>query len=155
MVTHWDDGWVSRTKDNWTEVTKGNLRVFIFHPNPQADAYHSNLNTANDNAADLLVVPYFSNFTSLQDRGIQSFESITFYTADAKENATGKAVHLVFFKKHYNSGNGRYMLVVANNKSDFEREFVNNYINSSSWDYMDQTKVGTNLPICNFEINSP
>jgi hypothetical protein len=155
LVTNWDDGWVSRIKDNWTEVTKGNLRVFIFHPNQQADAYHSNLSTANDNAADLLVVPYFSNFTSLQDRGIQSFESITFYTADAKENATGKAVNLVFFKKHYNSGNGRYMLVVANNKADFEREFGNNYINSSSWDYMDQIKSWDKLANMQFRNQFP
>lgn len=140
LSTQWDDGWVSRIKENWTELTKGKLRVYIFHPNKQADAYYSNLVEGNDNAADLLVLPYFSNITSLQDRGIQSFESITFYTADATENATKKNVHLVFFKKHYSTGNGRYMLAIADSKAEFEKEFGNRYINSSSWDYMDQMK---------------
>ncbi|GGC36050.1 hypothetical protein GCM10011386_30200 [Parapedobacter defluvii] len=138
LATQWDDGWVSHIKDNWTEVAKGQLKIYIFHPNQQADAYHSNLAEGNDHAASILVVPHFSNITSVQDRGIQSFESITFLTADAMDNETGKPVHLVFFKKHYGTGNGRYMLVVADSKSAFENEFGNNYINSSSWDYMDQ-----------------
>jgi len=140
LVTQWDDGWVSRIKDNWTEVAKGQLRIFLFHPNQQADAYHSNLQAGDDNAANILVVPYFSNITSLQDRGMQSFESITFLTADATENETGKPVHLVFFKKHYSTGNGRYMLVVASSKAAFESEFGSNYINTSSWDYLEQSK---------------
>lgn len=140
LITQWDDGWVSSIKENWTEVAKGQLKIYIFHPNQQADTYHSNLVEGNDNAANILVVPYFSNITSIQDRGIQSFESVTFLTANATENTTGKPVHLVFFKKHYSTGNGRYMLVVADSKTSFENEFGSNYINSSSWDYMDQIK---------------
>lgn len=145
LTTQWDDGWVSKIKANWTEVAKGQLKIYIFHPNQQADAYNSNLQEGNEKAADLLVAPYFSNITSLQDKGIQSFESITFLTADATENETGKPVHLVFYKKHYSTGNGRYMLIVANNKAAFESEFGNNYIDPSSWDYMDQANSWNKL----------
>ncbi|MFS0489266.1 hypothetical protein [Leadbetterella byssophila] len=145
LVTQWDDGWVSRIKEHWTEVEKGNMKVLIYHPHSLADAYQSNLDQGNSDAADLLEAPYFSDFTSVQSRGIQSFESITFITADAIEKENGKPVHLVFFKKHYNSGIGRYLLVVADSKASFEREFGKNYINSSSWDYMDQMASWTKL----------
>lgn len=140
LSTKWDDGWVSRIQDNWTEVSKPSIKIFIFHPDARADTYNAEKATGDKNAWDILVAPYFSNITSLLDRGMQSYPSITFLTADAVMNQTGKKVHLVLYKKHYDQGNGRYMLVVADSKAIFEKEFGSNYINTSSWETFEQSK---------------
>lgn len=140
LSTRWDDGWVSSIRESWTEVAKPLVRIFVFHPDPQSDAYNSDKAKGDRNAWDILVAPHFSNSSSLLDRGMQSYPAITFLTADATEKKSGKKVHLVLYKKHYDQGNGRYMLVVADSKAAFEKEFGNNYINTSSWETLEQSK---------------
>lgn len=140
LTTQWDDGWVSRIQEHWTEIKKGNVKIFIFHPNSKADEYNSNKQISDKIAWELLVLPHFTNISSLTDRGMQAYNSITFFTANGVEKSTGKNVHLVLYKKHYDQGNGRYLLVVAENKSAFENEFGNNYINTSSWETLEQSK---------------
>ena len=136
--TTWPDGWTSTLYTGWVEVAKPGIRVLIHHPNEKTDAYQSDKLKGDYNAWDILLSPRYSRLSGLQQRGIQDYQSITFLTGDAIDNATGKKVHLVLFKKHYDQGQGRYLEVIADNQAVFEKEFGNNYINSSSWDYMTQ-----------------
>lgn len=138
--TNFDDGWVSEIKDNWVEVTKKGIRVLIHYPNQKTDIHHFNKLEGDNNAWNLLVAPRYSNLTNFYERGIQDYQSITFFTANATEKQSGKKVYVVFFKKHYDKGNGRYIEVIADNQDLFEKEFGNNYINRSSWDYLEQIK---------------
>ena len=53
---------------------------------------------------------------------------------DAKENATGKIVHIVLFKKHYSNGSGCYLEFVSPTKSDYENEFGAYHNDDLDWD---------------------
>lgn len=138
--TNFDDGWISTAKEDWVEVAKPGIKVLIHYPNQQADAHNFNKLDGDNHAWNLLVAPKYTGIRNFSERGIQDFNSITFLTADATDKNSGKQVHVVLFKKHYDNGNGRYLEVVADNQQVFEQEFGRNYINRSSWDYFEQSK---------------
>ncbi|WP_157258017.1 hypothetical protein [Pedobacter ginsenosidimutans] len=139
-TTNFDDGWISAIKTDWVEVTKPGTRIFIHYPNQRADEHNFDKLKGDEHAWNALVAPRYQNITNFQQRGLQGSPSITFLTANGVEKQTGKNVFIVFYKKHYQQGNGRYLEVVTNSKTDFENEFGNNYINTSSWDYLEQSK---------------
>lgn len=137
-TTNFDDGWTATVQENWVAVTKPGIAVLIHHPNELTDIYFSNKIEGDYNAWRLLITNRYTNITNFLQRGIQDYQSITFLTAHAVDKTTGKSNHIVLYKKHYDKGHGRYIEVVADNQSVFEKEFGNNYINSSSWSWMDQ-----------------
>ncbi|RXK62112.1 hypothetical protein ESA94_03610 [Lacibacter luteus] len=137
--TNFDDGWTSVEQSDWVEVSKPGIKILIHYPNQAVDAYNTDKSQSDNNAWNTLVAQRYSNISNLFDRGIQDYQSITFFTADAI-NAQGKLVHVVLYKKKYDTGVGRYMEIVTDDKQTFEREFGNNYINRSDWSYMDQIK---------------
>lgn len=138
--TNFDDGWTATEKQDWVDVTKAGISVRIHYPNEKTDQHHFEKLKGDENAWNILVTPRYKNITDFQQRGIQGSPSITFLTANGAEILTGKKVHIVLFKKHYDQGNGRYIEVVADSKAAFENVFGNNYINTSGWDYPEQTK---------------
>ncbi|MCP9753538.1 hypothetical protein [Ferruginibacter sp. HRS2-29] len=133
-TTNFDDGWTSRVQENWVEVTKGGLKVLIHYPNKKADAYYSVLKEGDFNAWDLLVAPRYRNMKNFEWKTIQSWQSITFMEGDATENATGKLVHIVLFKKHVSDGSGKYIEFVSNTKGDYEKEFGVYHNTEFDWD---------------------
>ncbi|HVK47486.1 MAG TPA: hypothetical protein VM488_06585 [Pseudobacter sp.] len=134
LQTNWDDGWVSITRENWTEVKKGNNKVLVHFPNNKADAYNSVLKDGLANAWNILVAPRYNNIRNLELKPIQSFESISFCEADATDKATGKQVHIVLFKKHYSNGNGRYLEFITDTKQDYELQFGAYHNDEFNWD---------------------
>ncbi len=122
-TTNFDDGWVSTVKDDWVETVKGNIKVLLHYPNPVTDKYNSVLKDGDYNAWNTLVAPRYNNLKNLEWKSIQSWESISFMEGDAIENSTGKEMHIVLFKKHYSTGNGRYIEFVTTNKQTYENEF--------------------------------
>ncbi len=133
-ITNWDDGWVSTVKEDFVEVIKGNIKVLVHFPNKTADAYNTVLKEGDYTAWNTLVAPRYSNLKILEWKSIQSWESISFMEGDATENATGKNVHIVFFKKHYSNGSGRYLEFVSDNKADYENEFGSYHNTEFKWD---------------------
>jgi hypothetical protein len=132
--TTWDDGWVTTEHENWAAVSKATTRVLIHHPNKQCDAYNAVLKDGLHNAWNILIVPRYSNIRNYQLKPIQSFESIAFAEADATEPSTGNTVHLVLFKKHYATGNGRYLEFITPDKASFERAFGPYHNDEFGWD---------------------
>lgn len=122
-TTNFDDGWNSTVKENWVEVTKGNVIVLLHYPNKVADAHNFVLLDGLKNAWDVLVAPRYSSATNMQFRSSGSWESIEFAEADMIQNSTGKKVHVVLFKKNFNNGSGKYIEFVTPTKTDFEKEF--------------------------------
>lgn len=133
-TTNFDDGWVSSVQEDFVEVTKGNIKVLIHYPNKKADAYNSVLKEQDYTAWNTLVAPRYSNLKNLEWKTIQSWQSITFMQGDATENATGKNVHIVLFKKHYSNGSGRYLEFITDSKASFEREFGAYHNTEFDWD---------------------
>jgi len=134
VSTNWDDSWVSSVKDNWVEVLKNNIRVLVHYPDAKADAYNSVLKEGLQNAWNILVMPKYTSLRNVELKPVQSFESIGFAEADGVDRETGKAVHIVLFKKHYSKGNGRYIEVVTTDKPSFEREFGPYHNDEFGWD---------------------
>ena len=116
-TTNFDDGWTATSKEDWVEVIKDDFKTLVHYPNPKADAYNSILKEGDFTAWNILVAPRYSNLRNFEWKSIQSWESISFMEADANETTTGKAVHIVLFKKHYSKGNGRYLEIITNNKA--------------------------------------
>jgi hypothetical protein len=132
--TNFDDGWSSTVKEDWVEVTKGNIKVLLHYPNKIADAYNSVLKEEDYTAWNTLVAPRYSNLQNLQWKTIQSWQSISFMEGDATENATSKNVHIILFKKHYSNGSGRYLEFVSDTKADYENEFGPYHNTEFDWD---------------------
>jgi hypothetical protein len=122
-TTNFDDGWTSTVQEDFVSVVKGGIKVLVHYPNKKADAYNSVLKEEDYNAWNTLVAPRYTNLKNLEWQSIQSWESITFMQGDATENATGKTVHIVLFKKHYSTGMGSYLEFVTDNKAAYENEF--------------------------------
>ncbi len=134
ITTNWEDGWSSTVRQDWVEVTKGNMKILLHYPNKIADAYNSVFKESDYAAWNTLVAPRYNNVQNFAWRTIQSWQSISFMEADAKENATDKTVHIVLFKKHYSNGSGRYLEFVSTTKSDYENEFGAYHSDESGWD---------------------
>ncbi len=141
-TTNFDDGWTSTVQEDWVQVTKGNIKVLIHYPNKKADAYNSVILDGLKNAWDVLIAPKYSSATNMEFKSSGSWESIEFAEADMVEKITGKTVHVVFFKKNFSNGSGKYMEFISPNKKTFEQEF-GTYENASAnfgtgpgWDKM-------------------
>ncbi len=122
-TSHFDDGWTSTVQEDWVQVTKGSNTVLVHFPNKTADTYNSVLLDGLKNAWNILVAPRYSNASAVEFKPISSWQSLEFAEGDVVEKGTGKIVHVVFFKKNFSGGEGKYMEFIAPDKASFEREF--------------------------------
>ncbi len=136
-TTNFDDGWTSTVQEDWVQVTNGNIKVLIHHPNKNADAYNSVVLDGLKNAWDVLVSPRYSTASNFEFKPITGWQAIEFAEADAVEKGTGKTVHVVLFKMNYSSGAGRYMEFITPNKAAFEHEFGPYHQTTSGWEKME------------------
>ncbi len=130
-TSNFDDGWNSTVQEDWVQVTKGNIKVLIHYPNKNADAYNSVLLDGLKKAWDILIAPKYSSATNMEFKSSGSWEPIEFAEAVMVEKATGKTVHVVFFKKNFSSGSGKYIEFITPDKKTFEQEF-GTYENASA-----------------------
>ena len=137
-------------QENWVEVSKPGIKVLIHYPNKETDTYYSDKIQGDQQAWNTLVAPRYTVVRNLTDRGIQNWQSVTFLTADAREKSSGKNVYVVLYYKAYSDGSGKFLEVVAQSKELFEKEFGKNYIDKSSWDYMEQEKSWEKLAAMQF-----
>ena len=140
--TNFDDGWISTVQEDWVQVTKGNIKVLIHYPNKNADAYNSVLLDGLKNAWNILIAPKYNSATNMEFKSSGSWESIEFAEADMVEKISGKTVHVVFFKKNFSNGAGKYIEFITPDKKIFQREFGTfenasaNFGTGSGWDKM-------------------
>ncbi|MDN3655600.1 hypothetical protein QWZ08_08185 [Ferruginibacter paludis] len=136
-TTNFDDGWTSVEKEDWVEVTKGNIRILLHYKHPQADAYNSDIMVAEKNAWNILVAPRYSAAANMNFKPHISWQSIEFADADLTEASTGKKVYVVFFKKHYGNGSGTHLEFIAPDRPTFEKEF-GKYNSEETWDKVER-----------------
>ncbi|MDB5277909.1 MAG: hypothetical protein JWR61_2864 [Ferruginibacter sp.] len=136
-TTNWDDGWVSVEKEDWVEITKGNIRILLHYKHPQADAYNSDLMAGEKNAWNILVAPRYSAAANMNFKPHFSWQSIEFADADLTEASTGKKMYVVFFKKHYSNGSGTHLEFIAPDRPTFEKEF-GTYNSEETWDKVER-----------------
>lgn len=133
-TSNFDDGWVATVKDDWVQVTKGEIIVLIHYPNKQADAYNSVLMDGLKNAWNILVAPKYSSGSNFEFKPVSNWEPIEFAEADMIEKSSGRQVHVVLFKKNYSSGRGVYLEFITPGKTAFEQVFGAYHEGSSGWE---------------------
>ncbi|MEO6681734.1 MAG: hypothetical protein ABIN48_02825 [Ginsengibacter sp.] len=98
--TNFDDGWKSEVKEDWVEVTKGNIKVLLHYPNQNIKAANTDLDVMCAAAWNTLVAPRYSNILNYQlTPGVIEYERPYFAQATLTDNATGKTVFVALFKK--------------------------------------------------------
>ena len=135
-TTNFDDGWTSTVQEDWVEVKKENIKVLLHYPNKGVDSYSSDLMAGLKYAWDVLIAPRYSSATDMDFKPLYSWQSIEYAEASMVEKVTGQTVYVVFFKKHFNSGAGKYIEFIATDKNAFEKEFAvySNQALAATWD---------------------
>lgn len=136
-TTNFDDGWVAIPQEDWVLATKGNIKAHIHYPNKQADEYDPDGDRALKNAWNILVALRYSNATNMFFKDGDHFFSLPNYgSAEVMDNATGKRVYVVLYKRTYYTGNNKYVEIIAPNQSAFEAMFGNYETNKANktWD---------------------
>lgn len=136
-TTNFDDGWTSTVQEDWVEVTKANIKVLIHYPNKQADAYNSVLMNGLKDAWNILVAPRYSSASGMEFKPVSGWEPIEYAEAMMVEKGSGKTVFVVFFKKNYSNGSGRYLEFIAPDKATFEQQFGVYHQESYGWEKME------------------
>jgi hypothetical protein len=152
-TTNFDDGWTSTVQEDGVQVTKGNIKILIHYPDKNADAYHSQLLDGLKNAWNILVAPRYSSTVNVEFRPIYSWESIEFAEADAVEEATGKTVHVVLFKKNSSGGNGRFVEFITPDKNSFEQEFGKYHESAFGWEKMENMSGYNKFAIAHADLS--
>lgn len=97
---NFDDGWVSNEREDWVEVTKGNVKVLIHYPNPTTNQYIPNPDEEKRIAWNTLVAPRYSNLQNyFVARNALSYFQGVFISGTLTDNQTGQTVYVVLFKR--------------------------------------------------------
>ena len=122
-----DEGWISVPKEDWVEVTKGNIKALIHYPNKKTDEYIPDGDLALKTAWNVLVAPRYSNAAKMFFKSGDVYATLPDYGyAEMTDNATGKRVYVVLFKTQYSQGNkGKYVEIIAPSQTAFEQVFGN------------------------------
>lgn len=118
--TRFDDGWVSTAKEDWVEVVKGNVRVLLHYPNPNAQTQSSDIDKTCAVAWNTLVAPRYSNIQHYQyGPNLLDWERAYYCQAQLTENSSGRQVFVALFKK----GNTVWMEIITPDEQTFANEF--------------------------------
>ncbi len=116
-TTNFDDGWTSNIKQDWVEVTKGNIKVLIHFPK-DGTIFPADPDVLTTGAWNILVAPRYSNLKNFKTSYVEDYKRPYFGTGYATENQTGKSVFVVLFRR-----GGGWFEVVAPDNNSFTQEF--------------------------------
>lgn len=139
-TTNFDDGWTSVAKEDWVEVTKGNIKVLLHYPTDGIKAANTDVDVMCSAAWNYLVAPRYSNIQGYRiTPGVLDYERPYYAEATLTDNATGSKVFVVLFKKATG-----WMEFIAPDKNTFIKTFgldiskVDYYSDSEIWNKMKQ-----------------
>jgi hypothetical protein len=117
-TTNFDDGWTSIAKEDWVEVTKGNIKVLIHYPK-QGTIFPADPDPLTRRAWDILVAPRYSNLKNFKTTYINTYDRTYLGMGYATENTTGKNVFIVFFRQ----GQSGWLEFVTQDKNSFVQQY--------------------------------
>jgi len=137
-TTNFDDGWTSVEKADWVEVTKGNSKVLLHYPNEGLKPANTDQDVMCSAAWNFLVAPRYSDIQNYRiGPGVLDFERPYYAEASLKDNASGKTVFVVLFKKATG-----WMEFITPSKAAFLETFgvdiskIDQYADAVVWDPM-------------------
>jgi hypothetical protein len=136
-TTNFDDGWTGTVKDDWVQVSKGSITVLLHYPNPAAGAPSYDYKAVTSNAWNVLVAGRYANLQNFSVfSGAVEYEPSYFGMGDVTDNASGKRVFVVLFRK---AGSG-WIEIISPDRNSFVQSFgidinkADYYTGSSMWD---------------------
>jgi hypothetical protein len=119
-TTNFDDGWTAVVKDDWVELTKGNLKALLHYPRKEDKKYYPQYSEHVSVFWNLLVAPRYTNLREYQSPGYNhSYEPGLYAAALLNDNATKKDVWVALFSK----GKSGWVEVIAPDKATFVQAF--------------------------------
>lgn len=116
-TTDFDDGWSGNIKDDWVEVTKGNIKVLIHFPK-EGTVFPAEPEVLTNAAWNILVAPRYSNLKNYKTSYVEDNKRPYFGMGYATENKTGKSVFVLLFRR-----TGGWIEVVTPDNNSFTQEF--------------------------------
>lgn len=97
-TTNFDDGWTSVIKEDWVEVTKGEVKVLLHYPK-EGTIFPADPEPLTNEAWNILVAPRYSNLKNYKTAYINTYNRPNLGMGYATENATGKNVFVLLFRQ--------------------------------------------------------
>jgi hypothetical protein len=117
-TTNFDDGWNSVAKEDWVEVTKGSLKVFIHYPR-EGTVFPADPDVLTNAAWNILVAPRYTNLRNYKTTYISDYNRPILGMGTLTDNTTRKDVYVVFYRQ----GQTGWLEFVSPNKNAFIQEF--------------------------------
>lgn len=118
-TTSFDDGWVATEKEDWVQLTKGNINVLL-HYAKEGTTIAADPEPHITNAWNILVAPRYSNLKNFKVASPSLDPQRAYLGAgDITENKTGKQVYVALFRK----GSSGWVEFIAPDKNTFVKEF--------------------------------
>ena len=137
-TTNFDDGWTSVEKADWVEVTKGQSKVLLHYPTDGIKPANTDPDVMCSAAWNYLVAPRYSNIQDYKlGPSVLDWQRPYYAEASLTDNATGKTVFVVLFKKATG-----WMEFVSPDRQAFIQTFgvdiskIDQYVDSEVWDPM-------------------
>lgn len=117
-TTNFDDGWTSSAKEDWVEVTRGNIKVLLHYPK-DGTIFPADPAPLTSAAWNILVTPRYSKLNGFGTTTITSYDRPYLGFGYASDNASGKKNYIVLFHK----GQTGWLEVITSDKNSFIQQF--------------------------------
>lgn len=117
-TTTFDDGWKSTAKEDWVEVTKGDIKVLLHYPK-EGTIFPADPAPLTNAAWNILVAPRYSNVKNYKTTYINTYERPYLGMGTAVEKNTGKEVFVVLFRQSQSG----WLEFVCPDKNSFIQQF--------------------------------
>lgn len=97
-TTHFDDGWTSVIREDWVEVTKGDIKVLLHYPK-DGTIFPADPEPLTNAAWNILVAPRYSHLKNYRTASITTYNRPYLGMGTVTENSSGKEVFVVLFRQ--------------------------------------------------------
>jgi len=116
--TNFDDGWVAIEREDWVEVTKGNIQVLLHYPR-EGTIFPADPEPLINNAWNVLVAPRYTNLRDYKISETVMDYQRPYFGSGTVRSAAGKDVYVAIFHK----GSSPWIEIIAPDKQAFIKEF--------------------------------
>jgi len=117
-TTNFDDGWTAVEKDDWVEVTTGNIKVLLHYPK-EGTIFPADPEPLTTAAWNILVAPRYSNLVNYRTAYISTYNRPYLGMGTVTDNATGKNMFVVLFRQ----GQTGWIEFITTDKNAFIQQF--------------------------------
>lgn len=114
--TNFDDGWTSRIREDWVEVTKGEFKVLLHFPNSKS-IFPADPDPLTRAAWNVLSAPHYTAASDFKILTVNDYKRVYWLSANTTDQ-NGKRWYVVLFRQ-----GGGWIEFMAPDKNTFVRQF--------------------------------